>query len=366
VNDAGFFVSHRLAVAIGARDAGYEVHVASPPGPDAERILAAGIAWHAMPLTRSGGSPWRELQSLISIYRLYRRVKPSIAHLVTIKPVLYGGLMARLARVPAVVAAVSGLGFIFMAPGFRAAIRRNLIARIYRAALGHPHLRVIFQNPDDRNLITRIARLDEKETVLIRGSGVTLGLHTPSDRSHRWPLVVMASRLLRDKGVREFVQAAGLLRARGVAVDCWLVGDRDPGNPTSVSEEEIHAWRAEGAVRLPGFTRDIPALFARAQIVVLPSYREGLPKVLLEAAASGCAVVTTDVPGCRDAIAAGETGLLVPPRDATALAGAIQRLVENPELCRRFGRAGRALAEEHFSIEMVVASHLAVYQELSQ
>jgi glycosyltransferase involved in cell wall biosynthesis len=294
---------------------------------------------------------------------IIRKVRPDIVHLVTIKPVLIGGAVARMLRVPKVVAAISGLGFIFIAKGKAAALRRALIGRLYRFALRRRNVRVIFQNQDDRKLISDIARIRPEQVRMIRGSGVDLQKFRPEPVPEGRFCAVLAARLLIDKGVREFVEAARILRARGGDGRFVLAGDLDPHNPACVSVQEAEEWRREGVVELVGHVADVRPLFAQAHAVVLPSYREGMPLVLLEAAACGRAVVTTDVPGCRDAIEPGETGLLVPVRDAAALAEAMGRLAGDWALCGSMGAKGRALAERAFSIEEVAARHLAIYAE---
>lgn len=364
VNSPDFLLSHRLPVALAAQRAGYEVHVATAEGGASREITEWGMTHHTVPLTRSGQHPSRELAAIVSLQRLMKRLVPDVVHLVTIKPVLYGGVAARLAGVPAVVAAVSGLGTVFMAQGGRAGLVKRVVSVLYRLSLGHRNLAVIFQNPDDRAALTDIGAVREHQARLIRGSGVALADCPLVPEPEGPPVVTMAARLLRDKGVVEFVEAARLLARRGVPVRFRLIGSLDPGNPTSITPDELTAWEEEGLVELPGYLRDIPAQYAKSHIVCLPSYREGLPKSLVEAAACGRAVVTTDVPGCRDAIEPGKSGVLVPPRDAMALADAIQRLVENPEERRAMGCAGRELAEREFAIERIVKAHLAIYREL--
>ncbi len=366
VNSAASLLSHRLPLALAAKAQGYEVHIATSSGLGVDAILAAGLIHHAIPLSRSGMNLVSELQTLIALVRLFVRVKPDIVHLVTIKPVLYGGIAARLVGVPGVVAAISGLGFVFMNTGLKVALVRTIAVQVYRLAFGKRNLKVIFQNPDDADTIIRATRLQRSKVAMIRGSGVDLSAFAATPLPAGVPVVAMAARLLRDKGVHEFVQAAILLRERGLEARFWLVGDPDPGNPTSVAHADMEAWRRSGAVELLGHRDDVAAVFAQSHIVVLPSYREGLPKVLLEAAACGRAVVTTDVPGCRDAIDVETTGLLVPPRDAGALADAIERLLSDAALCERMGRAGRQLAQSEFSIEKVVATHLDIYRGLLQ
>ncbi|HEY9271825.1 MULTISPECIES: glycosyltransferase family 4 protein [Achromobacter] len=366
VNNPAFFMSHRVPVALAAQQAGYEVHVATMDGPAVADIEALGMTHHAIPMTRSGKHPLQELGTLLALIRLFRRLRPQIVHLVTIKPVLYGGIAARLTRVPGMVAAISGLGFVFLSNSLKMKLVRAVVARLYRLALGHPNSRVIFQNASDRDLLKSLGAVRDAQVVMIRGAGVDLDEYRAQPEPPAPPVVVtMVARLLRDKGVQEFVQAARLLRERGLPVTMQLVGGVDAGNPASATQDDVEAWQREGCVSALGERFDVAALYAASHIAVLPSYREGLPKSLIEAAACARAVVTTDVPGCRDAIEPGETGLLVPVRDAQALADAIARLAEDPALRQSMGAAGRALAEREFNIERVARVHVEIYDALS-
>jgi len=364
VNDLIYFTSHRLPLAQAARAAGHEVHIAAPSSDLAEKIVSHGFTFHALPLTRSGKNPLNELVVIYHIYRLFKVVKPDLVHLVTIKPVLYGGIAARLARVPSVVAAVSGLGFVFMATDFKSRLIKMLVVVLYRLALGKERLKVIFQNKDDRNALIDAGILTGKKDIIIRGSGVDLTVCHVTPEKEGIPVVVMAARLLKDKGVWEFVEATSELRKRGVRARFVLAGDVDFGNPTSLTAADIESIQQMGHLELTGYCSNIAALFASAHVVVLPSYREGLPKVLIEAAACGRAVVTTDVPGCRDAIESNQTGILVPVRDSKALADAIQTLVEQPDLRQKMAKAGRELSEQEFDIKGVVNQHLSIYNAL--
>lgn len=365
VNNPAFFMSHRVPVALAAQQAGYDVHVATMDGPAVADIQALGMTHHAIPMTRSGKHPLQELGTLLALVRLFRRVRPDVVHLVTIKPVLYGGIAARIARVPGMVAAISGLGFVFLSNSLKMRMVRAVVARLYRVALGHPNSRVIFQNANDRDLLKSLGAVRDEQVVMIRGAGVDLDAYRASPEPPAPPVVVtMVARLLRDKGVREFVEAAAMLRARGVPVTMQLVGGLDAGNPASATQQEVDAWQRDGAVQALGERSDIAELYAASHIAVLPSYREGLPKSLIEAAACGRAVVTTDVPGCRDAIEPGQTGLLVPVRDAQSLADAIARLAEDSALRQRMGAAGRALAESEFDIKRVARVHVELYDAL--
>jgi glycosyltransferase involved in cell wall biosynthesis len=363
VNDAAFFLSHRLVVAEAARAAGFNVEIATGAGSATGKIRELGYTFHELPLSRSGLDPLAELTSLGAIYKLFREVRPDLVHLVTIKPVLYGGVAARLARVPSVVAAISGLGTIFLAKGGVAALRRMAVQAVYRFALGHRNIRIVFQNTSDRQTFQDFG-IAKDRTVIITGSGVDLSLFPPVPEPPPPVVVTMASRLLRDKGVLEFVAAADMVKARLPDVQFLLAGDIDTGNPTSLSQKDCDTIAQKGSASLLGHRTDIAELFSASHIVVLPSYREGLPKVLMEAAAAGRAVVTTDVPGCRDAIEPGRTGLLVPVQQADALAEAIQALAADHGLRQAFGRAGRALAERKFDVRQVAAQHLEIYDEL--
>ncbi|MBK5204242.1 MAG: glycosyltransferase family 4 protein [Polaromonas sp.] len=365
VNVDWFFLSHRLPIALGAQRQGYQVHIATGLTDKLDELQRHGLVVHPLALDRSSaglGNAWR---TMVELWRVFRAVRPDVVHLVTIKPVLLGGLVARLAGVPAVVAAVSGLGFVFMARGAKAAVRRWLVGGLYRVALGHRNLKVIFQNADDLRSLAKVVHLPAAKVAMIRGSGVDLARYAHVPLPGGVPVVLLAARLLADKGVLEFVQAARLLKQRGCNARFVLVGTVDSANPTSFTDAEVSAWVHDGVVEWWGHRADMPQVLAAAHLVVLPSYREGLPKVLIEAAACGRAVVTTDVPGCRDAIDPGVTGVLVPVRDAVALADALDALVNDPVRCQVMGDAGRALAETAFDIRQVVAAHLHIYQELT-
>lgn len=365
VNVDWFFLSHRLPIALEAQRQGFAVHLATGLTDKLDALQQFGICVHPLALRRGEAGLFNAWRTAVQLWRVFRKVRPDIVHLVTIKPVLLGGLIARLARVPAVVVAVSGLGFVFLARGPGALLRRWLAVSLYRWVFGHRNLKVIFQNPDDRASLATMARLPDTRVVMIRGSGVDLTRYVSTPLPAGRPVVLLAARLLVDKGVCEFVQAARLLKQRGTVARFCLVGTIDPANPASLASGTLAQWTDEGAVELWGQRSDMPEVLHMARIVVLPSYREGLPKVLLEAAACGRPVVTTDVAGCRDAIEPGMTGLLVPARNAVALADAIECLLNDPARCQAMGHAGRALAERAFDVTQVVAAHLRIYRELT-
>lgn len=359
-----FFISHRLPIAIAAKKAGYDVHIACKFTEHYDYLASLGFTLHEVPFHRSGSGVIHELKTLLIIKRLFKEVAPDLVHAVTIKPVLYGGAAARILGVKRVVFAVSGLGLVFVAEGRAAKLRRWFISRLYKFALSVKNSRVIFQNPADKKVLQCAVGLPEALCVMIKGSGADLSTYAMQPEPEELS-VVMAARLLKEKGVYQFVEAARALKSRGVNATFKLVGEPDPGNPNTVSKNELELWRAEGAVELLGFRQDISNIFAQSNIVVLPSfYGEGLPKVLIEAAACGRAVVTTDNPGCVEAIESERTGLIVPAKDSLALADAIERLVLDGTLRRSFGVAGRQLAEREFDINSVVKKHLDIYEDL--
>lgn len=365
VNHAGFFLSHRLPIALAAKEQGWDVHVATPPSKHSP-LIARQFPWHPIAMSRSGRNPLSEAQCLISLIKLYRSLRPDLVHHVTTKPVLYGTIAARLTRVPAVVNALAGLGHLFVEGRGPAALFKHLLGSGYRLALGHPNMRVIFQNEEDRAIFVSNHWIRAEESVMIPGSGVDQAVFHPPVEENSGPLmVVLASRMLETKGVAEFVEAAERLRASGSNARFVLVGEPDPDNPASVSLEQLREWNDRGVVEYWGRRDDMPEIFRRSALVVLPTYyREGVPKVLIEAAASAVPIVTTDMPGCRDVVIDGVNGRLIPPRDVDALAATMAELLADPALRRRMGNSGREHMVAHFSLSRVIESTLAVYGEL--
>lgn len=364
INVDWFFISHRLPIALKARNLGYEVHLACNFTDHYDYLKSLGFVLHKLPFDRSGSGIFQEMKTFVAILRLFKNVKPDLVHAVTIKPVLYGGIAARLSGVKNMVFAVSGLGLVFVAEGLAAKARRWVISRLYALALGLKNSKVIFQNPVDRKVLQNAIGIEDDRCVMIKGSGADLSAYSMLPEPDKVS-VVMAARLLKEKGVYHFVEAARLLTQRDVQAVFKLVGEPDPGNPNTVTDKELAVWREEGVVELLGFRQDINDIFAASNIIVLPSfYGEGLPKVLIEAAACGRAVVTTDNPGCLEAVEVNKTALVVPVKDTVALADAIERLIKHPELRKSFGLAGRRLAEREFDVNSVVDKHLAIYDDL--
>jgi glycosyltransferase involved in cell wall biosynthesis len=362
VTEDWYFISHRLPLAVAAQKEGFDVAVATRVGEYGETIRAAGIRLIPFNLSRRRGNPFREVTELA---RLYCRERPDIVHHVALKPIVYGALSAWVARVPAQVNAVAGLGWLFTSTTGMMRLIRPAVRWTLGRLLNAQGSLTIVQNPEDRALLIR-THLPETHVRLIRGAGVDTTLFHPVPEPSGSVCIVLAARMLWDKGVGEFVEAARLLTEAGVKARFVLVGDPDPDNPASVSEATLRAWHGKNGVEWLKRRDNMPATFHTAHIACLPSYREGLPKVLLEAAACGLPIVTTDAPGCREIVREGDNGFLVPVRDAQALAVALRRLIDNVTLRTKMGRRAREIVLAEFSQERVIAETLAVYHELIQ
>lgn len=366
-NTDWYLYNFRLPLAQMLRRHGVEVVLVSPPGPYGERLSALGLRWIAAPLHRRSLGPLRELRVLAWLRRLLRSERPDLVHGFTIKCAVYASIAARLAGVPACVAAITGLGYVFTSGDARARLLRPFVRLLLRHALTGSRRRLVLQNADDVALFVDARLADARAIRLIPSSGVDLSRFAPAvaGGDPRAPLrVVLAARLLWDKGLAEYAEAARQLRAEGRTIRFVLAGAPDPGNPASVDPAIVERWRGDAGITWLGHVDDMAALYQNADVAVLPSYREGLPRSLIEAAACALALVTTDVPGCRAVVRDGVDGLLVPVRDAAALARALARLDDDRALLRRLGDAARAHALAEYSVDRVNARTLEVYREL--
>lgn len=366
VNIPRFFVTHRLPLALAAQQAGYDVHVTTSDADTehVQQIQASGLPYIPLKLAQHGTNPLAELNTLRQLITLYRDLKPDIVHQVSIKPVIYGGIAARIARVPAVVSAMSGLGYVFIGNGAKPALIRGLSLPAFRLALAGDNTRMIFQNPDDQEQFIRLKLVPPQRSVLIRGSGVDISRFTATPERDGLPVVLFAGRLMWKKGLGDFVEVARQLKGQA---RFQVAGYAEATSPDNVSAEQLQAWADDGLIEWLGKRDGMPQVFADAHIVCLPStYGEGVPKVLIEAAASGRAIVTTDTAGCREIVRHDVNGLLVPPSDTPALTTAIQSLIHDPERRARCGQAGRTIAVNEFSLEQVVKETFAVYESLLQ
>ena len=324
---------------------------------------AEGIRVLPVPVKRGRVSPLTDLRTIAALWRLYRAERPDVVHHVAMKPVLYGAIAARLTGVPAAVGALTGLGYVFSSRDIRARLLRPLLRRALRWALNGRRSICLTQNPDDAAFVAGLG-VDRRRIVVIPGSGVDTVRFAPSPEPDGPVRATLVSRMLWDKGVGEFVEAARVARARNPALRFTLIGAPDEDNPAAVPVAKLEAWRAEGVVDWQGRRDDIPTVWKDSHIAVVPSYREGLPKTLLDAASCGRPIVAADVPGSREIARDGESALLVPPRDPAALAAAILRLADDLALRARLGAGGRRLVEREFSEERIAAATLALWRRL--
>ncbi len=366
VTEDWYFWSHRLPMARAARDAGFDIAVATRVDKHGERIEAEGFRVLPLSWSRRSINPAGALSAIAGIAALYRREAPDIVHHVAMKPVLLGGLAAGLAGVPAVVSALTGLGSAFLGTGGLKSRVAGAVARpLLRTVLKRPNSLTILQNEDDRRMLVAAGLLPDDRAWIIRGSGVDTAHYQAMPEPATPPVVIgCVARLLADKGVGPLVEAQQRLRAKGLDVTLLLAGTPDPENPTSITQAELDRWSALPGVELPGHIADVRQVWSRCHIAALASRREGLPKSLLEAAACGRPIVATDVPGCREVAHAGENALLVPPDDPAALADALEVLVRDPERRRRYGAASRRLVESDMASDRVGAKTVELYRRL--
>ena len=362
VNEDWMFWSHRRALARAASDAGAIVTVATRVDRHGERIAGEGLRVAPLPWRRGARNLFAEANALCTLAALYWRESPDLVHHVGVKAALYGGVAALTAGAPAQIHTIAGFGFVSVSSRTRARVLRAVLAGLFRRVLSRPRSRLVVQNQDDLNDV-QSGRLFAMDRVhLVAGSGVDTRAFAPVPEPAGPVTALLASRLIRPKGIVQLVEAARILRDEAPGVRVVLVGDPDPENPDTVTAQELRAWHDAGLVEWRPRSDDMPAVWASCHIAVLPSYREGMPRTLLEAAACGRPLVATDVPGCRDLVRHGDNGLLVPLHDARALADAIARLAADAALRERMGARARALVEEHYCDELIVAQMLALYR----
>ncbi len=367
-NTDWYLYNFRLSTALRLKAEGHDVVMLSPPGEYGERFSAHQLRWIQLTMDRASLNPWREAQTISALTRILRAERPDLLHNFTVKCAIYGALAARAARVPAVVNAVAGMGYVFASDAMLARTLRPMVKLLMRGTLGGKQSRLILQNPDDADAFVRARLVPQQHIRVIRSSGVNLERFLPVDAiiEPRPLRVLLAARLLWEKGIGEFIEAARMLRAQGRNIEFVIAGSPDPGNPRSASREQAEGWVAEGLVDWRGHVDDMPSLMRSMDVIALPSYyREGVPKSLIEAAACGLAVVTTNLPGCREVVSEdGVDGLHVEPRCARSLAERLALLDDDRVLVRRLGDQARRKAMEHFDEQMVIRRTIEVYDEL--
>jgi glycosyltransferase involved in cell wall biosynthesis len=365
INEDSYFWTHRRHLAVAAQRAGWDVTVATRLGSHEEAIRDAGFAVERLDFQRGFPGPSQDLRTIRHLVEIYRRVRPDLVHHVSLKLVTYGSLAAKLAGVPRVVNAFAGLGYVFTGTDARARVLRAAMIPALRACLPRRNTISIFQNREDKALLERLRCVEARTSRLIPGSGVDVDAFQPSEERDGPPLFVLPARMLWSKGVGQFVEAARLVLQRGLKARFALAGSLDETSLDAVPRETLEAWTREGVVEWWGHRDDMAGVYRDAHVVTLPTYYgEGLPKVLLEACASGRAVLATDIAGCREVIQSGVNGLLVPPKDVPALAEAMMRLGTDVALRRSYAARGRDVVVRELSVQHVVAATMGVYREL--
>lgn len=362
-NTDWYLYNFRSSLALSLRDAGHEVVLLSPAGDYCDRLKNMGLKWVEAPMSRRSINIFREFYILLWLAIFVRAQKIDVIHGFTIKCAVYGGLVSRFSSSIYSVGSVAGMGFVFISNSFLAKILRVVVKFLFRFSLDHTKSHLIIQNNDDDKFFKINNLVREDRISVIYGSGVNCSkfkLRDFPNKNNNCLSVLLPARLLWDKGIAEYVESAGFLKEK-YSVNFLIAGDLDFDNPSAVPEEKIVGWVNEGVVNWLGHVDDMVELYCSVDIVVLPSYREGLPKGLIEAGACGLPLVTTDVPGCREVVSDGVDGLLVPPKNWKLLADAIAKLLENNDLRLSLGLAARSKVLSMFDEKIVIKKTTDLY-----
>ncbi|HPF78636.1 MAG TPA: glycosyltransferase family 4 protein [Alphaproteobacteria bacterium] len=367
LNHIDWFWSHRLPLADAILKRDWELHLATHSADEDPKLKKMGVIGHGLPKMGRSINPISQLIQIRAMIKLVKETQPDIIHAITLRTAFYVGLATRLIGYKPVTFTVAGLGSLYTAPGLKMKMLRLLALPLIKFAFGGKGKFIIFQNPDDRNAMLQAGIVKEDRTTIIRGSGVDLKEfpYTPYEETDEEPIILFTSRLMREKGITDFIAAARILKEEGIKARFQVAGNVYPDNARSISKAEMDAAHAEGAIEWLGQCSDMPDLLTRCMMVVLPSYYgEGVPKVLLETASIGRPIITCDAPGCREAVEHEVNGELVLPQCPTDLALAIKKLIEDPERRHCYGAAGRRRMEEDFHVDSVVSRTMDVYDQL--
>ena len=350
---AGSLINFRGAMISEAVRRGHEVTGCAPVASRdvVDRLQALGAKFQDMPLQRTGLNPWEDIRTLIRLREFFRRTRPDVLISYTIKPVIYGSIAGRCAGIPRICSMITGLGYAYGRHDRKARMVHRIVERLYHASLKHNY-RVFFQNPDDLRLFLERGLVDAGQAVLINGSGVDVDRFRPQPIPDSLSFLMIA-RLIRSKGIREYAEAARILKNKYENVSFRIVGGFDEDNPSAITRDELQRWINGGALEYWGEMPDVRGAIAASAVYVLPSYREGIPRTVLEAMAMARPVITTDVPGCRETVTGGVNGLLVPAEDSAALAGAMEYFIQNRAEIAAMGRRGREIAVERFDVHKI-------------
>jgi len=364
VNIDQFFLSHRINIAMELIKKQYEVHLACKFTHNKKKIEKKGLILHDLNLSRSGMGLIDNLKSFLQIFFIIKKIKPDLIHAITIKPIIFTGIASYICKIPSIVFSISGLGFIFLTNGIISRIRRNFILILYKISFRHSNCNIIFQNPDDLDFILKKKNLNIKKTSLIYGSGVFLEKYIHKKKKKKnFINILFASRLLIHKGINEFVKAAQILKTNK-KINFIVAGSLDQDNPSSINEKDLKLWIKKKYIKYIGFKKDIKKNIFNSDIIVLPSYGEGFPKILIEAAAAGKPIITTNVSGCRNAIIPGQTGILINKQNYEELVDALYFLINNNKIRNKMGIEAKKLAIDYYDINSVISKHIQIYNKL--
>ena len=364
VNVDSFFVSHRLLIAKQLMLDGYDVHIATQFTRYKKMLLKMGFKAHDISFNENSVNLLKAILPIFQIFLLIRKIKPTIFHLISLKPIIFGGFVSFISPINTLVISITGLGSMFLKKGIFYKIREYIFNLFYRIIFLFPNLKVILQNKSDLNYLIKKAKLKKNKTEIIRGSGIDLKSLKFSEIPKNVPIIIMAGRIIADKGVFEYIKSIQYLKKYNFKGKFYLIGDTDYKNPSAIKKSTINYWHKKKIITYIKYQKKISPFLKKSTIVVLPSYREGFPKILMEAAACGRPVVATNVPGCKDAVIKNITGILVPPRNHVLLAKAIKNLCNNRKKLETIGKSARKHALKNFDVNHVVSKHLYIYKSL--
>ena len=365
-----FFVSHFLSRALDAKKAGFEVYISCNEKIHRKYIEENGIKFFNIPLDRRGINPFYEFYIILKYYFIFNKLRPDIVHNVGPKPIIYGSIASKLARIKSVINAPIGMGFVFTSSSIKAKLLRKILLFLFTLTLNKHHgrnkkNRVIFENSEDMNYFIKSKIVNNNEAILIRGAGVEIDNKLiKRKKQNKIPTISLVARMLVDKGIYEYVEAAEILKNKNVKSRFLLIGDIDKKNPTSLQQSTLERWNDKKIVEWLGWVSDVKKILLETDILCLPSYREGLPKSLWEGAAIGVPLVSTDTVGCREVVLDGINGYLVPIKNSKQLSLAIQKLIENKDLRDSMGKESLKIAKSEFSSEIINSQTLSIYDEL--
>ena len=358
-----FFLSHRIDIGKKMLKEGYEVHIGTEFTKYEKDFVKLGFKTHKINFYRNSFNFLKGIHSIIQIFFLLKRIKPDILHLISLKPIIFGGLISFVSPVKYLILSVTGLGSMFIDNNYFSKIRKTIFNFLFKLIFLFPNLKVILQNNDDLNYLVKNSKLKKKDVEIIRGSGINLNLFRYSKIPKGTFTILMASRIIRDKGIFEYIEAIKYLKKIKFNAKFMLIGDIDTENPSAIPNSLIKKWERKKLIKYLTHQIDIKKYIKKSSLVVLPSYREGFPKILMEAAACGRAVITTNAPGCRDAVINYITGIKVPVKNSYAIANAILNISKKRNLLKKMGKRARLHAEKNFDINDVVSKHLYIYKK---